>query len=188
MSTRHDKNYKSYENLKSEILLDVTLDPLADGWLIDSWQDTAKFYRCEDCMFSGFYVPVAGTEDGLDVGTECDWNHFQDWTVAGGKYVLTLKSGSDWNFFKNFLITEPGKAVDIEIGNWSSTTTKPSTGNRFVYWRRMDGEPVTYAYRWGCRPKFFATKTRHLWWRSIGITVYWAGKYFWHKILGKADK
>ena len=53
--------------------------------------------------------------------------------------------------------------------------------------RATDGKPVTYCYRWGCKPLFIDTPAKHLWWRSIGLTVYWWAKYIAHRILRIPD-
>mgnify|MGYP003624474271 CR=1 FL=1 len=187
MSTRHDKNYRSftgqYENLEN-----VTLDPLGAGWVEGSWQDTCKFWKCDGCFYEGFYIHDAGTEDAVDVGTDCINNVFMGFTVNGGKQVLTLKSESNDNMLVDWIIERPGSVVDIEIGSWGSQNTGPSKGNFFHNWKRRDFKPITYAYRWGCRPKFVDMDVKHLWWRSVGITLFVMGKYFWHKVLKRPDK
>lgn len=46
---------------------------------------------------------------------------------------------------------------------------------------------MTYCYRWGCRPQIINTDAKHLWWRSIGLTIFWYAKYLWHVILKRPD-
>ena len=83
-------------------------------------------------------------------------------------------------------IRQGGRVVDIEIGNWSSSNFKRSTGNEFVGWYRHDGPPITYCYRLGCKPKFTAMRTRHLGGaaRTDRLLV---GKFFWHRVLRRPD-
>lgn len=187
MSTRHDRNYRSFTG-QFENISNVTLDPLAAGWEKGSWQDTCKFWQCDTNLYQDFYIHDAGTEDAVDVGTNCVDNRFKRFTVNGGKQVLTLKSESNKNAFNDWTIERPGSIVDIEIGNWGSQNTGPSVGNEFNRWHRRDGKPITYAYRWGCRPKFVGMDVKHLWWRSLGITLYVMGKYVWHKWFNQPDK
>ena len=184
MSTRHDKNFRSFDG-KQENVFNVVIDPTAEGWT--SWQDSCKFHRRNGCIFSDFWIVDAGDEDGVDIGTECCGNTFSRFTVAGGKYVLTLKSGSCNNYLQDWIITKPGRVVDLEFGNWNSQNTKKDTGNVIYNMTRRDRKPVTWAARWGCEPEFVGTKHKKLVLRSIGITAYWHAKYFWHKVLGFKD-
>lgn len=186
MSTRHDRNYRSFTG-QYESLENVALDPLGAGWAKGSWQDTCKFWQCKGCFYESFYIHDAGTEDAVDIGTNCNKNVFTGFTVNGGKQVLTLKSESSDNMLTDWLIERPGRIVDIEIGNWGSQNTGPSERNHFDGWMRRDGKPISYAYRWGCRPTFVDMHVKHLWWRSVGITLFVMGKYVWHKWLKQPD-
>lgn len=189
MSTRHDRNYRSYDSDVQLDAADVTLWPTQEpGWLRGSWQDTLKFYKRNGRNFARFTVVDGGAEDAVDVSPLCCGNTFSRFDVDGGDaYVLTLKGGSCRNIFDSWFIRRPGGTVDIEIGNWSSTNFERSVGNRFLYWRRSDDLPVTYCYRLGCKPEFVGMKVRHLWWRSLGLTVYWWSKYVWHVLLRRPD-
>ena len=100
---------------------------------------------------------------------------------------MTLKSGSCYNYFDDWKIVRPGRIVDFEFGNWNSQNTKKDTGNIFHECIRMDGKPIRWAARWGCEPEFVRTANKKLVFRSLGITVYWHAKYFWHKVLGFKD-
>ena len=191
-STRHDKNYRSWDNAEDQSddppRRDVVLDPASEGWAAGSWQDTAKFYRQVDRLFENIEIVTGGTEDAMDVSTSCTDNDFWCFTVAAGDlYILTLKGGCHGNTFAEFTVTRSAPVVDIEIGNWSSSDFTRSTGNEFIQWKHVDDKPITYCYRWGCKPKFFDTKTKHLWWRSIGLSFYWWGKFIWHRKLNRPD-
>jgi hypothetical protein len=186
MSTRHDRNFISYDGEQADVS-GVTLDPIGQGWKPGSWQDTAKFHKRNHCVFSGFWIVDAGTEDAVDIGTECCFNTFTDFTVPGGKQVLTLKAGSCNNYLDNWRITKPGSVVDFEFGNWNSQNTKKDTGNIIHRCIRMDLKPITWAARFGCEPTFSETPNKRLLGRCIGITIYWHAKYFWHKVLGFKD-
>ena len=181
MSTQHDKNYKSYDGAQEDVK-GATLDPIADGWVKGSWQDTAKFWEREWRNFTNFVVVNGGTEDALDVSSRNNNNHFVNFIVAAGdKYVLTLKGSSSRNTFQNFTITKPGKWVEIQIGNWSDDDLEHdswarSKENVFVNWVRQDGKAVRYAYRYGCKPLVSNGNFKHLWWMSIGLTIYWCVK------------
>lgn len=189
MSTRHDRNFRSFDTPAQLDASDVRLDPVADGWAPGTWQDTCKFYARRGRTFTNFWIERGGTEDAVDINNGCENNIFDLFNVAsGGDYVLTLKGSSRNNKFSFWTIRQPGRVVDIEIGNWSSNNTGLDSGNVFHYFRRTDGLPVTYCYRLGCKPRFEGTETKHLWWRSIGLTAYWWGKYFWHRVLRRPDR
>jgi len=182
-----DNNYRSFGGPQLD-LYDIKFDPIADGLEKGSWQDTCKFSYRKGRHYSHFEIVTGGSEDGVDIGTDCTDNIFEYFTVAAGdQYILTLKSGSSRNLLKNWHITKHGKTVDVELGNWSTTNPVKDEGNVFDSWTTEDGKPVTYAYRWGSKPIWKNTKTKHLWWRSIGLTAYWCGKYFWHRILKQKD-
>jgi len=200
-STRHDRNYASWDN-PEDISDDpprtgVTLDPpdgKDDGWYgwvgeewHALWQDTAKFHKQIGQTFSDLTVAQGGTEDAMDVNIcfGCSWQHLR--LSAGDRYVLTLKGGSCNNRLVDVLITKAAPIVDIEVGAWSSSDFSRSTHNVFRRWSRTDGKPVTYCYRWGCKPTFHNTKTTHLWWRTVGNTIHYASKYFWHRMLRFSD-
>jgi len=194
MSVRHDRNYRSWDN--AEDLSDdpprtnVVLDPRSDPDYPDgSFSDVAKFHKQSGRTFQLITILEHGSlEDAMDVSNQCNANLWQWLTLsAGALYVLTLKGGSSYNRFVDVVITKPGGWVDIEIGNWHSYNFNPSTGNTFVRWTRTDSKPVTYCYRWGCKPKFIDTDTKHLWWRSIGLSFYWWGKFIWHRVLKVSD-
>jgi hypothetical protein len=186
MSTRHDKNFRSYDGAQENIS-SVILDPIGEGWERGSWQDTAKFHKRKKRVFTDFWIVDAGTEDAVDIGTECCGNTFDNFTVSGGKQVLTLKAGSCNNYLQQWRITRPGDVVDFEFGNWNSQNTLADTGNVIYECSRMDNSPITWAARWGCEPHFVRTPNKKLVLRSIGITIYWHAKYFWHKVLGMKD-
>lgn len=189
MSTRYDRNYRSWDSPAQGGAANITLDPVADGWVPGTWSDTAKFYKRICCGFMNFNLVLGGTEDCVDVSPECINNRFAYFTChSGGQYVLTLKGGSCDNLFSGWTVHAHGKTVDIEIGNWSSSNYERSTGNQFANWTATDGKPITYCYRLGCKPYFRNMDVKHLWWRSIGLTIYWWAKYLWHVILKRPDK
>jgi len=189
MSTRHDRNFASWDGGGDDPpLFDVRLDPISKGWKVGTWSDTAKFFKRINCYYANFTIVRGGTEDAVDMTGSQDnlLSHFRI-DMAGDQYVMTLKGGSCRNTFKDWTIGIPPKTVDIEIGNWSSSNFDRSIGNHFINWKHLNGAPVTYCYRFGCKPTFKDTLTKHLWVRSIGITVYWWSKYFWHVVLNRPD-
>lgn len=189
MSTRHDKNFHSFDSLEQKGASDLILDPIAAGWERGSWEDTCKFYKRHNLIFMKITVVGGGKEDCFDVSPECTNNVFGDFSAnTDGQYVLTLKGGSHKNTFLRWHIKRGGKTVDIEIGNWSSSNFETSKNNLFHSWTKDNDKPITYCYRLGCKPEFKNMNVKHLWWRSIGITVYWWGKYFIHRILKVSDK
>ena len=179
-----DKNFKSYENEFAQLYGDVSLIPPHPL----NWDDVMKVFRCTWCRWEGVEV-VGGKEDCIDLGRESSDNTLEDLTLTpNGKYVFTIKGGSNNNHFNGVYIMSKPSVVDIEVGNWSTHNYEKSTGNRFNVAGHSDGSPVTYCYRLGCKVKFDSTsKVKHLWWRSIGLTFYWWFKYVWHVILKRHD-
>lgn len=178
-----DKNYHSYELLKEQTIANGVLVP-DDPKL---YNDTMKVWKCVGTRFVDFYV-VGSREDVLDVGRESIANLFQNFRVKPtGQYVLTCKGGSHVNMFTDWVLEGHGTDVDFEFGNWHSLNFEVSYDNVLQNITTTDGSPITYCYRWGCKPTIVNTKARHLWWRSIGLTVYWWGKYIAHRILHIPD-
>jgi hypothetical protein len=178
-----DKNYKSYELLGGIAVRDVVLRPENPA----DWNDTMKVWKCWGTYFERFEV-LGSTEDCVDVGQASSFCTFDKFVVEPtGKYGFTIKGGSDHNNFFNITFRGHGRDVDIEIGNWHSFNFDRSKHNFFNRVKAVDGRPVTYCYRLGCKPTFFASDVKHLWWRSIGLTVYWWAKYIWHRVLGRPD-
>jgi hypothetical protein len=164
---------------------------IANGVLVpdlDTYSDTMKIWKCTGCVFKDFFV-VGSKEDCLDVGQQTIATLFDRFRVSSrGRYVVTLKGGSHYNTFSDWAVERHGSVVDFEIGNWHSLNFSTSVGTSLVNLRAEDGKPVTYCYRWGCKPNIIGGHTKHLWWRSIGLTVYWWAKYVWHRVLNRPDK
>lgn len=178
-----DKNFKSYENFGRCTFRGVALIPPQP---LD-WDDTMKVFQCRGTSFERFDV-TGGREDCVDVGRESNDCMLERFVVQpSGQYVLTCKGGSNGNHFFRWHLVGHGRDVDAEFGNWSTFNFERSTGNIIDLWTTSDGKPVTYCYRWGCRPQVINTNAKHLWWRSIGLTVYWNFKYLWHVILKQPD-
>ena len=184
-----DKNYMSWDGGGDDPpQLDVIVDPIAAGWAKGSWQDSAKFHKRQGMIFKRIIVVDGGTEDAVDANNGCNDNAFIDFTVSAGDVrVLTLKGGSSRNYFSHWVVIRHGPVVDIEIGDWSSFNLSRSRDNHFHNWQADDNGPITYAYRVGCAPIFTSTYTKHLWWRSIGLTFYWWFKYVKHVIFKMHD-
>lgn len=195
MSTQKDRNFISFDGEQIGVS-GQRLDPIKAGWAPRSWQDTCKFWHRKNLKFTDFVIVDGGSEDGVDMSSRNNGNTFDKFTVAAGdRYVLTLKGSSCDNVLSRWIITRPGKWVDVQIGNWSDDDPLAinegiskwacSTGNKFTQWSRTDKGPVRYAYRWGCRPVWTDTKVKHLWWMSIGLTLYWYAKYM---LVGRTKK
>jgi len=189
MSTRHDRNFFSFDSVEQLDASNMNFTPGPPSFYLGTWQDTVKFYKRVNRLFTDFNISRGGTEDAVDMTGSSD-NTLKRFTIqqAGDQYVLTLKGGSYNNRFIDWNIGVPPETVDIEIGNWSSSSQEPSPGNFFQNWQHQDGQPITYCYRFfGCKPTFRDIKVKHLWWRSIGLTVYWWAKYLWHVVLRQPD-
>ncbi len=175
-------NYRSFYKDSGNVS-GLVLNPSADGWSPGSWSDTVHFSGCEHQQFLEFIV-FGGKEDCLDFNNHCEGLLVKNMTLdSGGMYCITLKGGSCDNAFEDILVMSHGDKVDIEIGNWSDQSIGLSKRNEFGNVQSRDGKPVTYAYRLGCKPKFTNSNVHHLFWRSVGITLYYWGKYLITRIF-----
>jgi len=171
-----------------------------DGSYAVNWDDTLKFHRRVRCVFTDMTIVQAGLEDGVDINQDCDGNTFKRFYVTCGKQGLTFKGGcrnnllEDWVFMvkgeSSYTVVNDdgtttvykvpfheGKYVEAEFGNWSSRSMSRCTGNVAQRWTRNDGNPVRYAGRFGCIPKFDGGNVKHVIWLSVGITAYYWGKW-----------
>jgi|GEM_PF-2585117 len=198
MSTRHDRNYRSWDGGGDDPPhTDVVLDPLSDPatdefgrrlWLRGTWQDTAKFYRRLSEVFARITVVNGGTEDGVDISSEDHDCLFADFDVTTGEARhLTLKGGSTGNVLRDWIYRGRPPLLDAEFGVWSSSSTARSKNNLCLRHHHEDGEPIRYAYVLGSRPIWQASYVTHVWWWSVCLTAHFCAKYFWHKILGFKD-
>ncbi len=181
---KRDKNYKSYEDLSHELVDVGVLNPYEDGWT--EWADTMKTFQCEQVTFYNGVV-TGGEEDVLDVGTHtslCEFDNFHA-HPHGSQYIITLKSGSCGNGFIDWHLHDHGHVCDIQQGNWSDQDNGPNDNNAYIWWTAADGKPITYSYRFfsKSKPIFVGTETKHLWWLSLGITVYFWAKWLFVKLF-----
>lgn len=172
-----DKNFISYNDQVFETTTDVQAIPPDPS----AWSDTVKVQKCVGSTYKRFFI-YGATEDCLDVGMKTSSCLFADFKVKPtGRYVVTCKGGSNDNLFFQWELQAHGKAVDFEFGNWHSYDFSKSEGNRIAECYASDGKPITYCYRWGCKPIIISTKVKHLWWRSIGITIWWWLNYIFNR-------
>ena len=180
-----DKNYKSFEEINDSSIFVGPLTPRADGWT--RWDDTMKTYKCNDTVFHGAIID-GGEEDVLDIGTHTNNCVFQDFDVfaSNSRYIITLKSHSERNVLERWLVHEHSTRCDIQQGNWSDSDNGTNRRNLYRKWKSEEGKPFTYSYRFfsGSKPKFEDMEVKHLWWLSLGVTVYWWGKWVWTKVRG----
>lgn len=190
MSERHDKNAYSWQGGHDDPPNhDFVVDPVKNlGWPAGTWSDSAKFWQRVGEAYYGIDVVLGGKEDSFDIGSGAICNCFGNFTSrSGGRYHLTLKGGSSDNYLKGWTLHNSAKVVDIEVGNWSSGHYGSNKNNVFEEWTKVGYEPITYCYRLGSKPEFVRMNVKHLWWRSIGLTVFWWAKYLWHVILRRPD-
>lgn len=179
-----DTNYLSHQELDGQCVWVGTLRS-ANPRMYD---DTMKVWKCNHCTFHTGHI-LGGREDCIDIGRESSFNVFRGLLLySNGQYCCTIKGGSHYNIFENVEVVVHGNDVDFEFGNWHSYNFEPSRGNALVNVRATDGRPVTYCYRlFGCRPQIINSHVKHLWWRSLGLTLYWWAKYISHVILKRKD-
>lgn len=178
-----DTNFLSYQELDGRHVAVGELGPTFPRM----FDDTMKVWRCNYCTFHDGEIS-GGREDCIDVGQQSSHNIFEKlWLFSGGQYCCTIKGGSSFNIFRDVLVVVHGRDVDFEFGNWHSYNFERSMDNGLVRVMAADGRPVTYCYRLGCRPYIVDSYVKHLWWRSIGLTVYWWYKYAKHVLLKRKD-
>jgi len=179
-----DKNFYSFEEIRDGVIGPMTLIPTHP---LD-YADTAKFWKCDNSIFHDFMV-VGGREDVADIGQNTNECIFRNWLAkSNGKYVFTIKGDSDHNTFENIEISRGGGVVDVDINNWHSFDFGSSRHLTFINVWRHDGKPVTFRYRFFAgKPVFKNTKYKILWFQSLGLTIFWWAKYFWHVVLKRPD-
>lgn len=179
-----DTNYLSFQELEGARKTIGELRPSSPRM----FDDTLKVWRCNHCIFQDGDIS-GGREDCIDVGRESSENVFERLRLySNGQYCCTIKGGSHYNVFSNIVVVVHGDDVDFEFGNWHSYNFEPSRGNALVNVTATDGRPVTYCYRFfGCKPQIIDSHVRHLWWRSLGLTLYWWAKYISHVLLKRKD-
>lgn len=168
-----DRNFLSFTGKPGHVA-NLVIDPTPGV----AWSDILKFSNVTGALFEDIRITRAGTEDGVDINNFSSGNVLRRFTVPCGKQALTLKGGSSDNLLEDWVIVGRGKHVELEFGNWSDQSLGLCTGNVIQRVQRQDGQPVRYAGRFGCLPKFSDSKVRHIWWLSVGITV-----YYWTKSL-----
>lgn len=178
-----DLNYKSYEHLEEDDVAVGVLNPYTDGWT--KWADTMKTFKCNWCVFFDGII-TGGREDCIDVGTHTNDCSFDGIEVSAenSRYIITLKSHSERNTFQNFYVLSHAKRCDIQHGNWSDSDNGSNANNVYDSWTSAERKPITYSYRFfsNSKPIFYNMETKHLWWLSAGITVYFWGKWLWKKV------
>lgn len=98
---------------------------------------------------------VGGKEDCLDVN-----NHAENIIIGTpdtvwepkGKFAWTVKGGSR-KITINGVLKGHGKEVDLDLGNWSDQSSKPTT-QIVLNVRSYDGSPITYRVLNADKPRF----------------------------------
>ncbi len=170
-----DINYKSYADQSGVRVSYGTFAPENPGL----YDDILKVSHCDNAVFADCIVnPDGGNrEDGVDVMRDSYDVSFNRCRVgAGDKYAFTIKGGSNMIFLTDVVITRPGggwERVDIDLGNYSSTTPNSKTGRVVLTnLRREDGKPVRVRVGWADRPYISEGNVKVLFWQSIFLKIY----------------
>ncbi len=62
--------------------------------------------------------------------------------------------------------------VDIDIGNWSTTTPAKTGVVTIDHVTRTDGKPVRVRVGWADKPVIIGPKVHILFWQSLGLKIY----------------
>lgn len=129
--------------------------------------------RVRDCTIN----PDGGNrEDGVDIMRYSKYIDFQWCKVgAGGKYAFTVKGGSAHVTIADCEITRGGgnwERVDIDIGNWSTTTPAKTGVVTIDHVTRTDGKPVRVRVGWADKPVVIGGNVHILFWQSLGLKIY----------------
>jgi pectate lyase len=115
-------------------------------------------------------------EDGVDIMRYSKYIDFQWCKVgAGKKYGFTIKGGSNNVTLRDCTITRGGgnwERVDIDIGNWSTTTPAKTGVVTIDHVTRTDGKPVRVRVGWADQPVVIGPKVHILFWQSLGLKIY----------------
>jgi hypothetical protein len=115
-------------------------------------------------------------EDGVDIMRYSKFVEFNWCKVgAGKKYAFTVKGGSNSVTIRDTTSTRGGgnwERVDIDIGNWSTTTPAKTGVVTIDHVTRTDGKPVRVRVGWADKPVVIGGNVHILFWQSLGLKIY----------------
>jgi hypothetical protein len=115
--------------------------------------DTLKFTSRLTNFTVYLNTVYGGREDCVDVNNHSENLHiYAKLWVPQGKYLATIKGGSKFITLGG-KVRGHGKEVDVDIGNISDQSTKP-TGPVYLNLTHEKGEPITVRVLNGEKPKF----------------------------------
>lgn len=169
-----DTNYLSYADQSNLVLDGMTIQPDVPS----DWDDVLKISCCKFTEVNHCIInPDGGNrEDGVDVMRESYCVSFNNCHVgAGQRYAFTIKGGCDLIRLKDVTIIRHGggwERVDIDIGNWSTTTPKKTDAVFLTNVTASDGKPVRVRVGWARRPEILGGNVKILFWQSLGLKLY----------------
>lgn len=148
------------------------------------YDDILKLSNCTRVRVSRCVINSIGgnREDGVDIMRGCRDVVFNECDVgAGERYAFTLKGGSQDILLRRVSITRPGRWVDIDIGNYSSTVPDAKTSKvMLISVTRSDGKPVRVRVGFADDPVIVGGNVKVLRCQSLALKAYvWFRRKFW---------
>ena len=143
--------YSYYEDSSNKTVL---MGDMGTPVLNPQWSDTVKITSgCTGLELSADHI-YGGKEDCVDTNnkaTQCSVN--AAWHPQG-KYLATIKGGCHGILLTGDVYAH-GSEVDIDIGNISKQSEKPTTGTILGLWSKT-GHPIRVRVLNGLKPTFLA--------------------------------
>ena len=169
-----DNNYFIVSDLFIKEYSDLVVSPPNPADYYDIFKVSgSSSITVRDCTIN----PDGGNrEDGVDIMRYSKYIEFNWCKVgAGKKYGFTIKGGSNNVTLRDCTITRGGgnwERVDIDIGNWSTTTPAKTGVVTIDHVTRTDGKPVRVRVGWADQPVIIGPKVHILFWQSLGLKIY----------------
>lgn len=173
----NDKIFEVHGNNTDPILIkDRIIDPAINGY-----QDILKFSNAKGVVVDKCFIS-GGSEDCIDMNRGC-----RDIVVAHcelkprGKYGMTIKDTSSV-LISRVLFSAHGKEADIDLGNWSDTSTEKTKNIVIHDTVASDGKPVRIRCGNADWPDISGGNCKIDYVGSYLLKAYWWAKYLWRKV------
>lgn len=179
-----DINFHSVADVDGRIIECVRFDAAEEGGNPRDFDDTLKFSHARNIIARKIWVR-GGKENAIDMNRECAAIRVEDAMLFGGdQCAVVIKGGSQDITLSRVTIAlvEPASACDIELGGWSDQSTAMTRRVTLNEVRRLDGCPVRIVLGHAERPLILGGNCRILFWRSVGMKVFWLARWLQTKI------
>lgn len=183
--SRADINYRSFGG-ETDLRLDgVVIDPRTEGRDPAQFADLLKFSRCLRVFVTNLTVAGGGRqlEDAVDLNNECEDVTIENASLEAGRNTVTIKGGCRNITLAHVMIEHADGPCDIDLGNWSDQSLKPTTGVVLTNVTRRDGKKVRVRVGHAARPRILGGNVEILFWASLGLKAYWWTKWCYAQVF-----